>query len=92
MTATAIAIDPTRSCFEKRSYHSEETAVNVANHVWLERHVSLRVYFCEVCTQWHLTKRDAPNRVKPGFHAPLRPARERRAHGEHQRRRRRGRK
>jgi hypothetical protein len=89
---TSATVDPERSCFGKRSYTSEQTGEEVANYVWLERHVSLRVYFCDVCLQWHLTKLGAPNRVKPGFHAPLRTWRERQAFNEKQGRRRRGRK
>lgn len=85
---------PERSCFEKRSYPSEETAETaekVANHVWCERRVSLRVYFCDRCALWHLTKQGAPVREKPGFRPPLRSRNERRAFNEKRRRRDRGR-
>jgi hypothetical protein len=88
----APAPDLVRSCYGKRAYPSEPHADSVANRVWCERKVSLRVYWCDGCSGWHLTKLDAPQRMKPGFRPPLRPAAERAAYNERRRRRERGRK
>lgn len=46
-----------RSCVSKVAYPSEQKAGAKARRAKHARDVELRVYACELCGRWHLTKR-----------------------------------
>lgn len=43
-------------CSKKRPYSNELLAHRVASNAFKERGVELRVYKCEFCPLWHVTK------------------------------------
>jgi hypothetical protein len=91
MTAIATAKpDLASSCIGKKRYNGPEHAERVATHVLRVRGTALRVYLCEACAGYHLTKRDAPRppEPKPGWHRAKLPRSELE---RHRRRARRGR-
>lgn len=52
-------------CKNKRRYHSEALAEQVAKRATRQRGLALRVYQCPLCQGWHITKRrifNVPNR------------------------------
>lgn len=59
-----------RGCFQKKAYSTEDVARGVAIQCWKDRGIWLRVYACEVCAQFHLTKADAPPMMKEGWRLP----------------------
>lgn len=61
---SAAASDPVRSCITKKRYGTAELARHVAAQCMRERRTPLRVYPCELCGGFHLTKRDAVERVQ----------------------------
>lgn len=46
-----------RSCLRKTGFDSQRAAERFAEKAYVERGVRLRVYFCEHCRKYHLTKR-----------------------------------
>lgn len=46
-----------RQCAKKTGYSSQRHAEMIARNVEKERGDKLRVYHCEICGQYHLTKR-----------------------------------
>ena len=44
-------------CSKKRSYSNELLAHRVAAAATKERGIALRVYKCEFCPNWHMTKK-----------------------------------
>ena len=48
--------DPERSCYRKKRYLNEVLARQVARHAGIKRNVDLRVYGCELCGGYHITK------------------------------------
>lgn len=46
-----------KMCLKKKTYPTWEAACKVAEKVFLERGVKLRVYFCPLCHKYHLTSR-----------------------------------
>lgn len=52
------------SCGKKKRYHSEHDATVAASCCRNVRGVKLRVYPCEICGGWHLTKRIASKHGK----------------------------
>jgi hypothetical protein len=76
--------DPTRACFRKRRYDTEEDARQVTLTVWRDRDVALRLYFCSACGGYHVTKMGAlPPSMRPGWRPPRQSARQ----AAHERRR-----
>lgn len=55
-----------QKCIAKRVYFSEEFALKVAKRIKKERGDSLRVYWCNQCTAFHLTKKDPANSAVVG--------------------------
>lgn len=43
------------SCWKKRRYPTEQTALEAINKVHKKRDTELRVYFCKKCLGYHLT-------------------------------------
>lgn len=44
------------SCDKKRRYKTEHDATCASHRVFKERGTRLRVYYCNYCRGWHLTK------------------------------------
>lgn len=57
-----------RSCLSKTRYQTEEIASSQIAMVWRKRGERVRVYACELCGCWHLTKTRVE--VKPGWSEP----------------------
>lgn len=49
---------PSQECFKKKRYSTENFAQKIANKIKWKRNVKLRVYFCDLCGGFHLTKKD----------------------------------
>jgi hypothetical protein len=58
-----------RSCGRKARYSTEDFANTVGIQCWQERNIWLRPYSCTFCG-WHLTRSNAPPRMKPGWRLP----------------------
>lgn len=81
------AADLARSCTTKKRYDSEATANTVALDCWHQRSVWLRAYACMACGGFHLTRSDAPPKMKPGWRMPE-PSKQKKAQLRRARRRR----
>ena len=46
-----------KSCLKKNRYETKEGARFIQRKAYRERMHKLRVYFCEHCNGWHVTKR-----------------------------------
>ena len=44
------------SCLKKNRYETKEMAIKIKRKSYRERRHKLRVYFCEHCNGWHVTK------------------------------------
>lgn len=87
MSEAAEQREPARSCFCKTRYADEQEALGVAAHCFAVRGALLRVYQCELCGGFHLTKRDVPS-PKPGWRPPEKSQRQQAAERRRARRRR----
>lgn len=47
------------SCWKKHRYPTEQVAQEAVNRIHKKRNVALRVYFCNRCLGYHLTKKCA---------------------------------
>lgn len=63
-------------CFGKKRYPTAQIATDASTAVWYARRVSTRVYECVACGGHHLTSKNAPPRMKPGYALPKISARE----------------
>lgn len=48
-----------KPCFSKAAYPSEKVAGDILAKRQAKSSVPLRIYRCDICTAWHLTKREA---------------------------------
>lgn len=78
MTTQTDVIEIGAGCAGKKCYSTEQLAKDVARDVWYARGVSLRVYACPKCAQFHVTKSNAEPAMKPGWRLPA-PSREAKA-------------
>jgi hypothetical protein len=79
-----------QSCARKTRYATEDRANAVAIQCWHERSTWLRAYSCTFCGGFHLTRSNAPPRMKPGWRLPkISERQENTMRNERQRRRRR---
>lgn len=76
--------DFARSCLGKHRYGAESDAHAVAANAYRKRRTWLRVYICESCGGYHLTKTNAlppqPGRWRPPAKSQRQLARERHDH------------
>jgi hypothetical protein len=68
--------DIERSCTGKTRYGSEDCAARMVATALRQRGTPLRAYLCELCSGYHLTRRDAQMPLmRPGFRPAREPAR-----------------